>query len=248
MTKVDSNFRPVYLKPLTGNKFAGHLLSSTDYIDRIRVQQTDHKSTARCSEEFLDGLMSGRGPGQPGLLIGLASDCLSKKIIHWVEYVGLAQDLRDWSREFVLCSYIHAVKGNDWTPGFLIDGLREEKTNPYCFPRPQVATVARGLVHHPYQTVFLNYSHPNGTPLTGLEHFAFLTYALGYLKLSSSEMDFNCKNDLAKVFLLSMAKKLPEKEKGELKKLLLTATPQTTKTASRPISGEWRRRPTPVKT
>ncbi len=242
--KVDHNFRPVYLKPLSGNRFAGYHLSPSPNIDRIRVQRTDHKSTARCSDEFLSGLMSGRSPSQPGLMIGLASDCLPKSLTRLVDHVGLGAELQTWAREVVFCSYLHTAPNNEWTPGFLIDATLEERINPYCFPKPLIQTVARGLSSHPFQTVFLNYSHPNGKPLTGLEHFTFLIYAVGYLKFASNEMDYACKKQLANVFMLSMAGKLPPKEKAELMALLQATLPAPVKPSSKPVSGEWARKPT----
>jgi hypothetical protein len=241
--KVDHNFRPVYLKSLSGNRFASYHLSPSLNIDRIRVQRTDHKSTARCSDEMLEGLMSGRSPSQPGLLIGLASDCLPKSLTHWVEHVGLGAELHTWVREIVFGSHIHTAPKNEWVPGFLIDATLEEKSNPYCFPSPLVNAVTRSLSPHPYQTVFLNYSHPNGKPLTGLEHFTFLAYAIGYLKFASNEMDYKCKKDLANVFMLSMAGKLPEIEKVQLKELLAATLPEQKKAPSRQVSGEYRRKP-----
>jgi hypothetical protein len=243
--KVDNNFRPVYLKPLTGNRFEGYHLSSVNMVERIKVQKLDHRSPARCSEEFLQGLMSGRTFGQPGLLIGVASSSLPKEQTKWLDHAGLTQDLHEWAPEVVLCSHLHTVKGNNWSPGLLIDGTSGEKDNPYFFSGPLVRTVTKDLVVHPYQTVFLNFSHPNGKPLSGLEQFTFLAYAIGYLKFSSNDLDFECKKNLGNEFLKNAVRRLPEKERKELLILMSTATAgPAASNSSRPISGEYRRRPT----
>jgi hypothetical protein len=242
--KVDNNFRPHYLKPLTGNKFEAYHLSSTTSVDRVIAQKLDHKSSARCSEEFLLGLMSGRTFGQPGLMISIASRSLPKEKTKWIEYVNLAEDLYEWAPEIVLCSHLHNVKGNNWASGLLIDGTgREDKSNPYYFPAPLVRTVTKDLVVHPYQTIFLNFSHPNGKPLTGLEQFTFLAYAIGYLKFSSDDLDFECKKNLGREFLGNAIRRLPEKERRELQTLMSAVTTGTAaKNESEPIGGERPRR------